>query len=467
MSEELFPIIYNTSRSAIETGWHCPRERFLQYHYNDIGIMPSGNDIYLSTGSALHYGVELLAKAVKANKGVMVGIDAVDEAVSKVLKWYRSKVPKASLSGGGLTTDEGRIYSWNEQQALIEACIRVWARVEMPFLSSRYRILHIEKDVSNRLVGVDGEFAVDLETKADLLLQHKASRLIYVYSLKGLKRWDSRNENSYKNDLQGITETWGMEKFIKARNATLVEGDGKVKWSERIAGVYFCILKKGDRKEKEDIDGTPTGIWFTYNPFIRGYRSISARAGGVTYAHSYFYEKEGNKSGQGTIGKGWEPFNVWEDYKGGIKQWMHDIGKGVIQPGYSSKGYEQIFKEWVITPEPINRDAVELKATVNELRGSETHWYRRLELYKQAIAEGVNKDLALSIYFPRHRTASFFPQECDYTGICYGNTTKNKGVPLEESISSGKFKYREPHHIKELERVKGILGSRKEADGKT
>lgn len=367
----------------------------------------------------------------------------IDNAVNESLYWYKNNVSEDSLSGGKLNTEQGKRFAYAEQQAMIEALIRAWAYVEAPRIINRFRVIKVENDVCFPI----GSNGVYLESRADMILAEDKD--YFPYSLKTCKEYTSWMMKSFLHDLQGITESWSTERWFEDRNRLRFHLGKKKIYPNRVTGVRFCFLVKGDRKEGTNADGSPNGVWFTYNPFIRGYKNEQGTK--TRYAHSWFFEtKKGNKSGRDALGKGWVPFFVWEGYEGGVRQWMADIWDGKIQSDYCStgEGHREIFYEHVIVPTPIFRQESEIKTTLIEISSQEEEVFDRaksLESFKDEPDQYLEN---MARWFPRRRGSCFYPQECDFTPICWGDTAKG-GCDLDNAVDSGLYQIRIPHHTRE------------------
>ncbi len=441
-----------TSRSAIERGQRCNRARFLEHHYDGIGIRPSLRNVPLVTGTAIHKGVEVLTTAAKKKLPEdMEGL--IDEAVLEAIKAYKEEVGNRGFSGKGVDTDERQEFTLNEQIALTEALVRAWALRELPILVKRFKILEVEREENEWLI----PGSIVMQGRVDAILKERENGDIYCYSLKSTREWNDRVEKSYGVDLQGITETWITEERLKRESKKILKLIEDLKATEgvrkksaiieilenslpqtRISGVKFCFLVKGARYEDKDSQGRGTGQYRTHSPLIRGYRNIGPND--VKYAFSWFYPNSSNKSGKGALGKGWEGINAWE-IKGGIKKWIEMLDNGEIQPECGD-----VIKASVVTPTEYFRNQKEIDDTLDELVASEVEWFNKLDNFNDDRFN-INK------LFPKNRQSCFYPYDCDYERICH------KGLDIDEALEDGSFEYRVPHH--ELEAGKIALLKKK------
>lgn len=424
-----------TSRSAIECYQECPRERLLRYHLDGTGYVPGGANVYFSTGSAIHKGCEFLLNFLKTRykevvfdkEHVKFNRDIREEAVKVAIQEYQ-KLTKDGIVGGKIASNtEIQSYIKAEQVSLVEALVRAWGLREFPQIARYFRVIAVEMEEASKLCN-----GVWLEGKADALLRDNETKGFLVYSLKSIKLFDWRVEKSYKTDLQGITEIWLMENHL----ATLKQSNIKYKTlSTRVSGVKFCFLIKGDRREvKDNITGKGTGLWETSNSLIKGWRKFEANR--MEYAHSYWFENYNNKSGKGRLGKGWEGFNSWELEKMGVRGWMDLLVRKQVQPELGD-----IVKEYVVTPGEYWRNKEEIEESISEIALQES--IVKANLDKGGIAEEI-----FPITFPKHRKSCWYPQDCDYVGVCH------EGKDIRELVEGGEFKRRESHHKLEREQHK-------------
>lgn len=439
-----------TSRSAIELFQSCPRSRYYQYIYDGSGVVPASANIFLSTGSAVHKGCEILATLCRNNNST-IPIDRkvytkwVNGAIEQALDYYKSLVENGISGKGTGENEEQKEYIYNEQISLVEGLIRAWALKELPKLAKYYIIKDIELEEVSKLPGPQN---ILLQGKADLVLATRDNGDIYIYSLKTIKGFDWRAEKSYRSDLQGLTEVWLAENRFKEHNQivdSICELASKVnvslelpKLPNRVSGVKFCFLIKGERREDKDDKGEGTGFYRTYSPLISGYRKFEA--GEIQYAHSWYYPKPENKSGKSILGKGWEKFYVWENKEvGGVKGWINKLAKGDIQPSCGD-----ILKESVVTPTEYMRSQVEMEEGIREIANQEGMVWD----FIKALAIG---EMDISETFPKFRKSCFYPQDCQFVRVCH------KGEMVEQLMESGEMVRRVPHHEMELRQVEERL----------
>lgn len=437
-----------TSRSAVECYQDCPRYRYNQYLLNGTGVVAVAKSIPLLTGGSIHRGIEYMMNRIRINQDI-----DVDVAVTVAVREYVAECEKERFrfTGRGTDTDKQQWFTFNEQKALIEALIRVWAIVEAPNIIERYTVVAVERDIEPLLLAP----GVLFQAKVDAELQEKDTGAFHNYSLKSVKSWDSRSENSYKSDLQGVTEIWVVEQDAARRNKTIANilnefqevnssfpfpqknlqamSDylKKLTLDKQVSAVRFCILIKGARYASAYAEDTDLHI--THSPLIRGYKYLSP--GGIAYAHSYKYPNPANKSGFGMLGKGWDAFNVWDEM--GVKEWINMLASGEVQAECGD-----ILKSQVFSPVEYFRSEQEIEVAIKEVR------YQEARI--QWAATGLDKNPEyLEMHFPhvRKHCEFHFGGPCEYKALCWQPEVE------VDPVGSGLYQIRMPHH--EAERNRG------------
>ncbi len=434
---------FYTSRSAVENFQKCPRFRYLNSYHLGSGIVPAAKSIPLTTGTCVHEGIGWMLTCLKEGK---VDQNDIEDAVGKAKETYINLCQESGFYGKGVQTREGQEHTFLEQQALTEGLVRAWAKVELNQIEKRFQVLAVEKEI---IVKLSDNPLVMFQARVDTELREKDGGDLLNYSLKTQKMWNDRSEKSYRRDLQGITEVWAVEQEQEEKNQkidealVLLQGAGfkpeviqalhKKRKMKRVMGVRFCFLLKGDRKPVNE--ESESDVWITYSPLIRGYKRHTPSR--IELAHSWFYPKPENKTGKGILGKGWEPFNVWEE-KGGVKLWIEKLANGEIQPECGD-----VLKQQVITPVEYIRKPAEIAEAVIEIRCQETKIYHALQ--------GLQEGNSVSEDFPMFRRSCHWPTDCEYIPFCF------KREIAEDPIGSGEFVPRIPHHEAERKQLAGKL----------
>lgn len=446
-----------TSRSPIEAYPICNRLRYNQYHLLGTGVVGKLLSVPLVTGTAVHRGVEHLANRVRIGQ-----TPDVDTAVGLAVDEYIRECEGLGFSGKGLKTNAQQWFTFREQKALLEGLIRMWYLVELPSIVQRYKILSVEREIIpvslfyNEHIGTTHFMA-----RVDMELQELATGEYYNYSLKTVNKWDERSEQTYKSDLQGITESWAIEReaidrqnewisltedvehlsqtepYEKNLTAIIEYLRKKTPSTKKLMGIRFCFLVKGMRR-KDIYNGDENSPYVTHSPLIRGYRYITPTE--VSYAHSWTYPNPNNKSGRGTLGKGWEFFNVWESDIS-IKDWVNALYQNQIQPECGS-----VLRANTITPPEYFRDDPEIEQAMREVVAQEKKIASALYQLKK---DGVDTNRILDEVFPHSRRSCYFMfgEECPYLALCW------KPEVAADPIGSGLYQIRVPHHKPERDAI--------------
>ncbi len=445
-----------TSRSAIETYQRCPRRRFWEYLYLGKGIRPSDTSVPLTTGTAVHAGVGHLLNFLRI--GAILNEERIKEACKIATDKYEAI---CSEKFKGVESNYGNEYTFKEQKALTEGLVILWALVEAPELSKHYEVVEVEKE--EKFVLVPGKSleidTIVMEGRVDAILKNKEGKNSYtLYNLKTSKRWTTYNRDSFAYDLQGLTESicvkkrWEREDEIKNNLLNCVEGAGLKKnhadaiekcisgyGVRNLVGVRYCILVKGDYKEPWE----SAGFKCTHSPIVRGYKRDNPN--GTDYAHSWYFDNPNNKSGKGALGRGWDPFNVWEKFE--IADWVSACWEGEVQPEAKRNLLDivQLFE--------VYRNPREIEDTLVQIQHQERQVIKVAKLANEIDintegTEGRSKweememDAYLAKYFPMNRGSCIYPYACNFIPICH------KGI--KPTIDEG-WEFREPHHEGERE----------------
>lgn len=447
------------SRSAIEAYPTCNRFRLNAYHLLGTGIVGRALSVPLVTGTAVHRGVEHLANRVRIGQ-----TPDVDTAVGLAVDEYIKECEGLGFSGRGLKTDQQQWFTFCEQKALLEGLIRMWYLVELPNIVQRYRILAVEREIIPvQLFETPTTGPTYLMARVDMELQELSSGEFYNYSLKTTNQWTERSEQTYKSDLQGVTETWGIERESLERAlmwTNLIRGVENLSGIEpydknltaiieylhrktpdprKLMGIRFCFLVKGMRKKPDYYSTDENALYITYSPLIRGYKYITPT--GISFAHSWWYPNPNNKSGKSQIGKGWEPFNVWESDIS-IKDWVNALYQNQIQPECGN-----VLRSLTITPPEYFRDDPEIEQTMREIVAQEK---KIADALHRLGKDPLVSDPLLDSVFPHNKKVCYFMygEICPYVPLCW------KPEVAADPIGSGLYQIRVPHHKPELNELK-------------
>jgi PD-(D/E)XK nuclease superfamily len=433
------------SRSKQESFLACPRLGYLRYCWDDRGLARNGASVYLSTGTYTHYGLELILKEAQRldrEKRILPSDEFIEEVIKEVARKYLEEINRRGFNLEDGESSANERYVVMEQIALVEASLRCFVIRILPDLLGRYKILTVETEEVARV----GEIVI--QGRIDAVLEEIDTSDLYILSFKTSAQWDKRQEKTNQHDKQGLSETWLLENRLNTNGAieslqrsvmTALEGRlnvppeinaasekyfkylDKFKTPQRkVMGVLMIFMLKGKRYESYS---TP-GLWEQHTPLIRGYRKAIGME--YEYAPSLYFDNPNNKSGKGRLGKGWEPFRVWEDEQVGfVKGWIEKANRMEL-------GSDIIGESFKI-PAPYFRNGEDIHS-----------WHVQATNHEREIAaklqETIHTRASLDRTFPQNTKHCHYPSDCEMVDICFISEVFN------DPIGSRLYIYRTPHH---------------------
>lgn len=152
-----YPLLFFTSGTPINVGHNCAYERWLEFHAGEhgCGFKKVGQAIPLTTGAAVHQGIELIGRWVLDWQAAHVKQQLLD-VPHAVTAWAATEAAaryeiKARARGLELTKRdvdskpaiETLIL---EQRTLIEAQVWIYALARLPVMLASYRLLDVERE---------------------------------------------------------------------------------------------------------------------------------------------------------------------------------------------------------------------------------------------------------------------------------------------------------------------------------
>lgn len=462
MSNQQTKLTIHSNRSRYEVGMKCLRLMYLQYHWGGKGIVKTGKNIFLMTGTFLHLGLELIGKWLKANPTVKQLPDIMlDHFIQVVKQKYLEDVFPAGWkenSGGfdlsyesfdELTGERREISEYemelkqqktlDEQGALIEAFLRVFALRIIPVWTARYKIVTVENDMAFPLVKGEG-FEVIQSAKVDWVLQEIETKDLFLVNFKGYRTYGFNETKTASHDTQGLSESWAFDSYLQLKEI-----------NKKVMGIKMLYFIKGARKETK----RGNGVWEQNSPLIRGYRRLTEE--GPEFAHSWFYpdtrdKDKRNDSGVRALGNSWNKVEIFNDSEvGNVKGWIELLANGDIQPECGD-----ILSQQIVEPEVYLRGDRELESWFRQTKAREEEIAQKLlaiheQFGNEALTASEEGLVALDTLFPQNRAAChYYPgshNDCQYLGICFGTAEEGKN-PLEDG-----FSWRTPHHKAELVQI--------------
>lgn len=422
-------------RSRIIAAQTCRRLRFLNYEALGTGIVPVRTNVALSTGSAIHKGVELL----------LLG-KSIDIAVGIALGEYEALVNNKELD---LENNEEQLFVFNEQKALIEALIRVYYKIQLPLILQEYEVLEVEKEILFPLIEnkdyqcpscdnynchlYKGDYYCDtcldtrmiklpeditLMSKPDAILRDKSTGGLVVYSLKSSSSWNDTNEKQNKYDDQGISELIATEYLL----------------GEEVEAIKMDFLIKGSRTKLKDGDVYRK----LQNSFLIHPYKMDTGFNDIEFRLDY------------TRAKGWSRCNIWEVMS--IKEWVDFLFENnyeALAGGYDKEGNKS--GGVIVSPYVYNRSLEDIEDWIASTRYQEQTitkhiqelWEMRHDLVgPREDYSGPGYRELLNRYFPKNRRNCYsYGSMCQFVDICWSGIR----------TTSVEYEKRTPHHLTELE----------------
>lgn len=379
--------VYFTDRSRQVAFQKCPRLRFLGYELGGRGIQPSIPSLDMELGKGIHEGVALLL----AGKGL-------EEAIAEANHWNHLELPSTLTS----------LLKYSQlQEGLIRAFFKTW----YPKLKEKFRI--IGKPEQEMVAPLDNQNGVLHMSRPDAVLQDKVSGDFGVWSIKTTS-FNDRDalELEYRTDVQGYAEMWAAEQHFQT----------PMKWSQ----MFFIFTGRKEVGEEGIFHQSPVYLgWWKDDGF-----------GGVKLAHSYWWKEGKEKKG---LGKGWQRFNVAEQYEGGIQKWIDDLGEGKIQPE-AGNPLEDLF----FCPPAHYRDSAKVEEWRISTLFQEDEIWKSSALYNDPSTQEELKDYILARNFPKHQSSCIYMKTpCMMYQLCHGTAGE-----LEDPFNHG-FAWRKLNHPQE------------------
>lgn len=418
--------IYHTDRSSIVQAARCPRARFWNKEFScegvEFGIEGNGLSLPLVIGSAVHAGLDVLHRAhLRGNTIPVEGMDLVlSTAVRSALTLFNSAVAKAEAelnSAKDIATDEMSFfdrpvelegentseklkYKIQEGRVLVEGLVRAYEKVGLPLLLNEFNILHVEEEMSMLLNDEDAEaeFHIQLNGRADAILQHKDTKDLVVLSIKTAKELDYRSAKNWAEDDQGISECMLVRKMVE--DGRLAEF-GYQPGTEYNIGVMMLWLFKGREWKNES-----TGVYESRSPLAMPYASEQP-VGYLLNPKSYYYVDGVQKK---LNYKTWKATPLWKlDVT--VEDWI-----------------EQLYSEWhdvlsaqVQFSEVHIRTAAEMNNWVMEAFMQEAG-FAAAKLKAGNYYEMPNEIVFATVY-RKVRSACNYPYPCQFKLLCHPVST--------------------------------------------
>ena len=404
-----------TDRSRIIKYQSCPRARFLNYHSRNTGITKSSVNIYTTTGSYTHRGVEYILKG-----------EGLEQSVSRAILEYDEDNHNKQLD---LDVSEDQDFVYREQRALIEALVRIYYKIQYPLILAEYEIVSVEEELLYPLVEPTYNTTIEgtnldnngilLMSKPDAVLRSKETDSLVVYSLKTASQWNETTQKSAKYDVQGISELVATE-YKYQEEVEAIKMDYLIKGSRQLLG------EKGNKKKLQNT--------FLVHPYMLD--------SGITTQFSL----------SSTRAKGWNRINIWEQLT--IKDWVDYLVSE--HQNQLIGGMDEDSQKVIVSPYPYQRSLTDIQNWIEQTQFQEQTINMHLDILRHRNSslvgsretQDVEYKSSLNRFFSQNRKECYtFGSWCPYTDICW------EGLRTD----SVEYTSRVPHHSTELINIeKGV-----------
>lgn len=193
-----------------------------------------------------------------------------------------------------------------------------------------------------------------------------------------------------------------------------------------IEGVLYLFCVKGQRR-MDDFLGFKT----QRTPLVYGWMKLEPDEFGINdWSHSFNYKDDEGKNRR--LGKGWKLIPVWEQYEGGVKQWIEDLAANKITPR-NVNVLDSIFPQML----PVVRRADEIESWKRQVVSQEGRVRQRV----RAVEEAHGSEEVLDREFPQHTARCYdYSHPCSFLPICTRPAVK------ADPLGSGLYEIRQSNH---------------------
>lgn len=415
--------LYKFDRSRVECSSDCLRKYYWLYGFMGIGIVkrrPLPPYWPFLTGRYIHEGIE----------SVILGM-AGREAAEKAGQAYREEI-EPLISAPEIEVEARAKYGMELEQEidLVKGIVYGWSLTGYPRLVQDYEFIpegiEHEEEVGWILSGVA---ELRLLTRTDILARSRQSGLAMLFNLKSTKYANERWRDSYKRDMQTLTEAIAVEARLGVK----------------VDGVIIEGLVKGEAKEWPKGSG-----FYQYNntliyawvkeqqgdTLLPGEEAIEFSAEydySCTSPHTFGNNQKCPGGRNHRLGKGWRKRAARECYPGGVFGWIDYLMR------YSPQTLESYF----IQLPPITRGEYEVERWKRQTLLAEKDRQDKAQVIDQLFQE-EGKQAAfeqLDYDFPQ-TGAGWECSSCQYEGICWRAES-----PFDEDMWQGRV----PNHPSEVE----------------
>lgn len=250
---------------------------------------------------------------------------------------------------------------------------------------------------------------ITLLFRPDAVVRERATGDIYVVSWKTESSHGPWSMNRAQTDMQSMSEAFGVQKVLGVR----------------VEGVLYLWAVKGTRKKDDYL-----GMYTQDTPLAYGWQRKMAD-GTVEWAWRYKWASDEPGRMWEQLPKGFRKVSIWDNYPGGVKAWVEDLGAQLIRP-FHLNALEGVFPQSL----PVSRRGDEIERWREQIVGQER---RVREDAGRAQEHGY-----LEAGFPQYTHSCFaYNSRCPFWDCCFTPAV------AADPIGSGLYQIRVPNHPSE------------------
>lgn len=381
---------FQVDRSRVLDFQSCARKRYWGFHYAGAGIQRLSKSLPLVVGGALHEGLALLIMG----KGIEAAVLRAQLELSNAFAAKGIVIEDASQAE----------HAMFEQGALVEGMLRAWEVHEGDQFREQFEIIEVEEEGRVDL-GAD----IELMYRPDAVLRDRVGGDVFVLSWKSCSSYTQMTYNQASTDMQSLSEVYGVQK----------------KHGLTVEGVLYKYIVKG-RRSMDDY----TGRYVQDSPLIYGWMRNNGPDTEWAFKYKWPSEEEGKKFSQ--LPKGFRKVSIWDNYDGGVKQWITDLAAREITPRHVDP-MEMIFPQSL----PVSRRPDEIESWLRQVVSQEG----RVRARVKAVEESHGAIEVLDREFAQHSARCMdFNSKCQFWDACF--------VPsvFSNPLNSGLYQIRISNH---------------------
>lgn len=449
-----YPILFYTSGTPHRTGQlRCAMERWLGNH---AGVHGTGwsrvkRSIPLATGSAVHKGVELLLTWIAewqkkyGQRLYVVPPEVVAWAATEAARRYRATAEKRGLQVAQLDPDSGVVQAQlvNEQAALVEALVFIYAWGRLPMILTSARLIANELECPPVLdctcglgdwVGDDvvhatrGCTGIVAQARGDSLWQADATGSIIYEEVKT----KAQEHAGWKTAWEHSQQIWINASAVGAKLGVQVEE------------THVVVLYKG--RFSRPYKAPMTVPKSQQSKLIYGYVDQTRQDGLPRWAWSYDYLGDDGKWHK--LGKAYQKVLVTDE---SIP--LQAPERGEYQPARDGASRVERWLTWHMPKMELGefyeqlpalpRNAVRQDVATRGFLVEEREWKAKVEYLRQQQAFTPDHPLVEQVITRSWNCTNYDNTPCQFRFVC------EREPGWENPGTSGRYEIRRPHHSPE------------------